>query len=160
MNQDATKHLLRSLGSGVHVLGALDERGVPALSTVSWVTQISSEPRLLGVALHVESRILAAVRASRAFTLSVLPADARQVASRLGRASEDVPAKHEGVALSTAPETGAPAPEASLGWLECAVRDEHRVGDHVLIVGEVLAGTQVRDGEPLTLSATGWRYGV
>src|SRR5262249_23921289 len=100
MDVDAKKNALRTLVYGVYVLGAKAAAGgAAALATVSWATQLSFEPPIVGVALEVESRTLAAVRASRSFVLSVLPPEAKPIASRLGRASADVPSKSAGTEL-------------------------------------------------------------
>ena len=161
MDLDAKKHVLRQLACGVHLLGVRDERaeGVGHLTTVSWVSQLSVEPPLVGVALEVASRSLARVRSSGSFTLSLVGPDGRNVASKLGRSSADVPYKDAGVATTASPNVGAPVPQVATGWVECRLRSELAVGDHVLVVGEVIAAGVARDEAPLTLRETGWIYG-
>jgi flavin reductase (DIM6/NTAB) family NADH-FMN oxidoreductase RutF len=82
------------------------------------------------------------------------------VAQKLGRASRDVLDKSAGVMIAAAPLTGAPVPAAACAWLECTVRREHEVGDHVMVLGEVIGAEQMVDELPalLTLEQTGWRY--
>lgn len=162
MNGEAKKQVLRSVAYGVYVLGVRgggdDPRHEPHATAVSWLTQVSFEPPMIAVALERESATLPLLRSAGAFVVSVLPAGARRIASRLGRSSATTPDKLAGIAHYPAPESGAPVLEEGLGWLDCRVRSELPVGDHVLLVAEVVeAGTQ-REGETLMLKETGFRY--
>lgn len=160
MDVDAKKDALRTLVYGVYVLGAkaTTPDGDVSLATVSWATQLSFEPPILGVALEVESRTLAAVRATRSFAISVLPVEAKAVASRLGRASVDVPDKSVGMELMQGAALGAPVLRDAIAWLECRLTSELACGDHVLLVGDVADAGMVRSGTTLTLGETGWKY--
>ena len=161
MDLEAKKHLLRQLACGIYVIGVRDATAAHGgrASTVSWAQQLSVEPPLVGVALEVESRTLSLVRTARAFTLCMLASDGRAVASKLGRASADVPNKDDDVPMVSSPVLGAPRVEAATGWLECRVECELATGDHVLVVGRVVEAAIVRDGAPLTLQGSGWLYG-
>jgi flavin reductase (DIM6/NTAB) family NADH-FMN oxidoreductase RutF len=53
----------------------------------------------------------------------------------------------EGLATRPTP-TGLPVVEEALAWFECRVRSEHAAGDHVLFLGEVVAGELLREGDP------------
>jgi flavin reductase (DIM6/NTAB) family NADH-FMN oxidoreductase RutF len=51
-------------------------------------------------------------------------------------------------------------PEA-LAWLECQVVDEHPAGDHVLVLGKVIAGKLLDvEAEPMTYRDTGLMDGA
>ena len=161
MNGEARKQVLRSVVYGVYVLGVRGgsvEGDLPHATAVSWLTQLSFEPPMIGVALERESATLPLVRAAGAFAVSVLPAGARSTASRLGRSTATTPRKLAGIAHHPAPESGAPVLDEATGWLDCRVRGELPSGDHVLVVAEVVeAGTQ-HEGATLTLGETGFRY--
>jgi flavin reductase (DIM6/NTAB) family NADH-FMN oxidoreductase RutF len=47
----------------------------------------------------------------------------------------------------------------AIGWLECQVRNQVEVGDHILFIGEVIAGELRSDSIPLTTIAAGLGYG-
>jgi flavin reductase (DIM6/NTAB) family NADH-FMN oxidoreductase RutF len=163
MNQEAKKQVLRSLVYGVYVLGVRDDDASNGahVTTVSWVTQLSFEPPMLGVALHRESRALLLVSRAKAFSLCVLPASAKAIASKLGRASADVSDKGTSVALhkgASGDATAPPVVQAATGWLECAVDHEIEAGDHVLVTARVHDATVVGGEATLTLAETGWRY--
>lgn len=178
MDQDAKKKVLRSIPYGLYALGVRRgdaESGAPGgldapgatgareapeahAMTVNWLTQCSFEPPMVAVAMEVESASLALVRAAGGFAVSVLPAGARQLAGRLGRASAHVPDKLAGVAHHPSPVTGSPVLEEATGWLDCRVVAEHACGDHVMVFAEVVEAGAGREAETLTLKETGFRY--
>jgi len=45
-----------------------------------------------------------------------------------------------------------------MAWLECEAKTFIPVGDHTIVVGEVLDGSLERDAEPFTSAYTGWTY--
>lgn len=153
---------LRLLPYPVLALTVVEGEQVHA-SLVSWATQVSFEPRLVAVALERDARTLHAVRAASRFALALLPDTARRTASRIGRASSEVADKLAGVPFDGVTPAGVPLLAESREWVECERRAEHPVGDHVLVVAEVVATggerTEGDDASPiLTLLATGWRY--
>src|ERR687885_1312984 len=156
MDQDAKKKVLRSLVYGLYALGVRRGDGAHAM-TVNWVTQISFEPPMLAVAVENESQTLPLLRTARAFTLSIFPTGARQLAGKLGRSSANVPNKLDGVAHHPAPTTGAPVLDDATGWLECRVVSEQQTGDHVLVVAEVIEAGIQREAETRALGETGLR---
>jgi 3-hydroxy-9,10-secoandrosta-1,3,5(10)-triene-9,17-dione monooxygenase reductase component len=133
---------LRQITTGVYVLvvrGA-DERLYG--STVSWVMPLSFEPPLVGVVLQRDSETVARVRATQAFTLSLLDGTAGRAKSdviKLGRASSEVPNKTAGVAFGES-AGGLPIIARATGWLECHLATEQPVGDHILVIARVVDG--------------------
>ena len=55
-------------------------------------------------------------------------------------------------------ETGGFALRDSLGGLACAVRSEADAGDSVVFIAEVVEARVLGAGEPLTMSAAGFRH--
>ena len=110
------------------------------------------------VAVESESHTLAIAHASGRFALTLLRPDQRHVATSLSRPWKLVPAKLDQVSLERI-GSGLPIPAGGLGAIECVVRGEHRYGDHVLMVGEVIEVVLFEKAEPLTLRAAGLRYG-
>jgi flavin reductase (DIM6/NTAB) family NADH-FMN oxidoreductase RutF len=47
----------------------------------------------------------------------------------------------------------------ALAYFECRVRETVKLGDHWIFVGEVVEAGVQREGEPLTLAETGFKYG-
>ena len=149
--------MLRSVPYGLYALSVRADDGSTHAALVAWLTQISFEPPMVGVALEREGATLPLVRRAGAFAVTVLSADGRAIASRIGRASANTPDKLDGLASRPAPASGAPILDGS-GWLDCRVTGEIAAGDHALIVAEVVEAGVLREGETLTLRETGWRY--
>lgn len=157
MDREAKKRVLRSVPYGLFALGVRGAREEGHAALVAWLTQLSFEPPMVGVALEREGATLALVRSAGAFALTVLPAGARALAARLGRSGETTPDRLAGLASRPSPVSGAPIFEGT-GWLDCRVAAELPAGDHVLIVAEVVDAGAEREGATLTLSETGWKY--
>ncbi len=159
MDQDAKKQVLRTIVYGLYALGVRhDQDGPPHAMTVNWLTQLSFEPPLIGVAVEHEARSLGMLRASGQFALSVLPAGSRQLAGRLGRSSRNVPNKLDGVAHHPGPLTGSPILDDATGWLECRITADHPAGDHIFLIAEVVEAGLQTPADTLTLKETGFRY--
>jgi flavin reductase (DIM6/NTAB) family NADH-FMN oxidoreductase RutF len=54
--------------------------------------------------------------------------------------------------------TGCPVLDDALAYVECRTHDFVPAGDHTLVIGEVLDGAVLREGEPLTQRILGWSY--
>jgi flavin reductase (DIM6/NTAB) family NADH-FMN oxidoreductase RutF len=157
VDEAAKKTMLGMLPYGLLVLTAHDGRSGSGMA-VNWVSQCSFKPPLLVVAVEPDSHTLALVRASGRFALTLLRPDQRQVATSLSRPWKLVPTKLDQVPQAVI-GSGLPVPAGGLGAIECAVRDEHTHGDHVLVIGEVTEAVVWQKAEPLTLRAAGLRYG-
>jgi flavin reductase (DIM6/NTAB) family NADH-FMN oxidoreductase RutF len=137
----------------VHAGGA--EHGM----TANWVTQASFEPPMVAVAIENTSKTIGMIRDARHFAVTVLPADQRELAAKLGRSSATVPQKLKGIKTKPAPASGTPVLADGLGWLDCRLVATLPAGDHTLVLGEVLeAGIEQADAQPLTLQSAGFSY--
>ncbi|MBI2913954.1 MAG: flavin reductase family protein, partial [Chloroflexi bacterium] len=112
------------------------------------------------------------IRANKAFTVNLLSQDrdgmelaakfaqpyyGAKVKGRPEREAEKVHHKLEGIPY-TLTASGCPVLEAAMAWLECQAEQFLPVGDHILVIGRVMDGQVVREGEPLTSAYTGWTY--
>lgn len=106
--------------------------------TVNSLGSISLDPPLVSLSFRQGSAFLEDLLATGHWVVSILPADAREVAGRLAvpRAAR---AEHV-AALEAEPgeRTGALVLDGA-SWLECALLDRFDLGDHTLVVGSVLA---------------------
>jgi flavin reductase (DIM6/NTAB) family NADH-FMN oxidoreductase RutF len=137
-----------------------------------WVMQVSFKPRLVCCSMERDATTLRFVRETGVFTINVLPVDAKELASHFaqprdaskikGRSEEGsarVYDKLSGIDHALGEHTQCPLLNDALAWIECAARDFVEQGDHVLVIGEVLSGDVLREGEPLTQRHLGWSYG-
>lgn len=141
--------LARALGripSGLFLVTTLDGT-LPVGFVCSLVQQVGFEPPTVCVAVGKARGPLAALRAKRAFGISILDAASGGVMGRFFRKHEPPATPFDGLELTTA-RTGCPLIGEALAWLDCTVVGEHELGDHVVVFGEVVAGTLRREGDP------------
>lgn len=157
MNEAAKKTVLRHFPYGLYGITVMSEGDDHAM-TANWVSQAAFEPPMVVVAIENDAKSLPMIRDARAFAVNVLAAGQRELAAQLGRSSRKVPYKLTGIPTKPGPVTGAPLLTDALGWLECRLVATMPAGDHTLVLGEVVEAGIEREGEPLTLSATGMKY--
>ena len=117
---------------------------------VTWVSQLSFTPALVGIALENGGAFLAALLGSGSFTLSVLPREGgKEIAKRVLKGD---------VSMFGQRDEWAGVPAGAMGALLCSVVDTHVCGDHTLVIGEVIREARWMGGSPLHLSDTGWKY--
>ncbi len=147
---------LRHMPYGVHVITARGPEGDHGL-TASWVMQVSKTPPMVAVALRKGSASAKVVESAGAFAVNILSAESAELAERFFTpvdrfGSPPQPVVSRGV--SELPLLG-----EAIGWLECEVRHRWEPGDHIVFVGEVVAGNLKKSEMPLTTLAAGMGYG-
>ncbi|MBE3581506.1 MAG: flavin reductase family protein [Thermoanaerobacteraceae bacterium] len=132
------------------------------LTTVAWVTQESMDPPQITVALHPQRYVLELIRQAGEFVLSLLAHDQEKIASfcgsRSGRDTDKI--KALGLELEPSREVHTPRLKRALANLECKVAGEYTSGDHVIVVGRVVAADMDPDQKPLLFyrqQITPWR---
>jgi flavin reductase (DIM6/NTAB) family NADH-FMN oxidoreductase RutF len=143
---------------GLYAVGVRDGEERNAF-TANWVTQVSSNPARVAVAVETDGRSVGMLHRSGAFSVCVYGADQRKMAARLARPSHRAPGKLSEYEHVDGPGTGAPVLTDCLGYVECRLHHVLELGDHVLFVGEVVNGGVREEGEPLTLRGARFRYG-
>jgi 3-hydroxy-9,10-secoandrosta-1,3,5(10)-triene-9,17-dione monooxygenase reductase component len=133
---DASKDYRRALASfatGVTVVTAEDAEGALGL-TVNSFTSVSLEPRLVLWCLDDICDRRHVFHTADRFAVNVLKAQDHEVSRRFSRGAgrPDHTELDHGV-------TGVPVLRHALARFECAVRERIQLGDHQVIVGEVLA---------------------
>ena len=165
--------VMDQLPYGLYIIGSRSPEGEANAMMADWVMQVSFEPRLIGVAFEKDAHTLENIRADGVFTVNMLsqdsesmhlasrfaqPYDSGKVKGRAGTAITEGHRKLDGIDY-TAAASGCPVLDRGLGWLDCRADSFIEVGDHILVVGEVLDGAIVRKGEDvLTSTFTGWTY--
>lgn len=150
MDKKAKKKVLQHIPYGAYVVGTRTEGGEDHLMFATWLMQTSFKPPLVALALLQESRTLANVRRSKAFTVSFLREGMEDLAQnvldeafhkvKIQRSPSDLPVVSDGA-----------------GWVECRLVDVLEHGDHRVVLAEVVeAGAG--EGKPLFLDALGWHY--
>lgn len=158
-NTDPIKNILRMFHYSLFVAASPGPDG-PRAATISWVTQVSFEPKLIAVAMRRGTAICEAVQASRRFVLHVVGAEQADFARAFFKVA---PASAETIAGYdfTRSERGAPILSAAAAWLECEVVEEAgQAGDHAVFIARIVDGAIGAPGaDSLALRDTMWHYG-
>jgi flavin reductase (DIM6/NTAB) family NADH-FMN oxidoreductase RutF len=137
MNEDAKKTALRMIPYGIYVLTAEAPNGETAGATVNWVTQTSFQPPLLAVGVKADSGAYATLKQAGHFALNMLGKGQQGAAFTFFK-----PAQRDGDTLSGEAirkgSNGAPVLQSAIAHVECKVADIVELGDHHIVVGEVL----------------------
>jgi flavin reductase (DIM6/NTAB) family NADH-FMN oxidoreductase RutF len=133
----------RLLGGGPVVLVTSAWHGKNNVMAASFVTPLSFDPPLIGVAIHPSRHSYDMIRYSEQFALNIPSRRLLQHVQYLGSVSGADVDKFELTKLPTFKATRVDAPliEGCVGYIECGVEDALRIGDHVLFVGQVLAAS-------------------
>lgn len=153
IESDLFRRVMGSFASGVTIVTTLDAQGEPRGFTASGVSSLSLEPRLLLVCVNRQSATLEAVEHSKSFVVNIL-ADHQRDLAHLFAARQ--PAKFTGVPWQPG-TTGAPILPGVLAHAECRLHSVQPGGDHVIILGEVVAAEA---GDAVPLLYFRGRYGV
>ena len=145
---DEFRAAVQGIAGGVAVVSTV-LRGTQHAITATSFTWVSVEPPLLLVCVHEDARFLDAVEETGLWGLSLLTAGQRAAASWLATPGRPAVGQLERVPHAPGPVTGVPLLEGALATFECRTTDAHPGGDHVIVVGEVLATSTSAEGDPL-----------
>jgi flavin reductase (DIM6/NTAB) family NADH-FMN oxidoreductase RutF len=153
------RRVLWSIPVGLYVVGsrAGSRRN---LMTVSWVTQVAQEPKLVGIGVERRAYTHELMTEGGVFSLSFLARRDRALVRHFVKPVQDADVDDEtgvgimnGEAVRQA-STGAPILELAVAWLDCEIRHTLPLGSHTWFVGEVMdAGAADSELEPGTATA-------
>ena len=130
------RRLMGCWATGVSVITAEGHDG-PAGATANALTSLSLDPPLVLVCFDLSSRTLHAVRESERFAINILGSHQEAVSRRFATKSTQ---EEKFAETPHTLEHGAPVIDGGLAWIVCSLDSESKHGDHVVAVGEVLAG--------------------
>jgi len=122
------------------VIGA-DEAGKPNLMPATWFMRTSGKPPLLAISLRKERHTFSLINARKEFVLALPGPGMEKVVSHAGSHSGRKEDKFAvlGLAALPASKIGVPLLDGAAANFECKVVSTHETGDHVIVVGEVVA---------------------
>jgi flavin reductase (DIM6/NTAB) family NADH-FMN oxidoreductase RutF len=155
------RRVLWSMPSGLYVVGS--RNGVQRnLMTLNWTTQVSFEPKLVGIGVEKASVTHDLIVSGGSFTLNTIDREDRAIVRKFTKPVEmDADAQtlngfpyRDGV-------TGAPILTQAVAWIECEVRQPVDTGGHTFFIGEVVdSGFQKpEDTAVLRMEDTRMSYG-
>lgn len=130
--------IMAAFPTGVCIVTTLDADGTPRGLTTNAVTSVSAEPPLLQVCVDRLSRTLAALRSAERFLVNFMGVRGSDLSRHFASKVED---KFASVEWILDEKTGLPRLHAhSVAWAACETVGEIGAGDHVLLIGRVVAG--------------------
>jgi flavin reductase (DIM6/NTAB) family NADH-FMN oxidoreductase RutF len=137
MSKDIDPALFReTLGhypTGVAVVTAVADDGVPVGMVVGTFSSVSMDPPLIAFYPMSNSRSFAQLRIASAFCINVLASDQEAFCRKFATAGEN---KFDGVGWRPAP-LGSPILDGAVSWIECTFEDVREAGDHFIVLGRV-----------------------
>lgn len=153
VDPDVFRAALASHPAGVVVITARDEQGPMGLTATSFVS-ISLDPPLVGFAVDKGSATWARLRHARSMVVHLLGEEQDTLASTFATRGID----RFGAPTSWASlTTGEPLLTDVATWLRCATHTRVTLGDHHLVVGEVVDACIDGDCSPLLYHQRGYR---
>jgi len=139
MNTKPQTDALRLLTTGTYVVTSSNDGSVGA-ATVPWLSQASSRPPLIMAAIPPNSDLFKCLSESRVAAVHILDAGQKEIANRF-----ILPARIVRGTISGEPFrrglTRAPILLNARAHVECVVRQIVRLGDHAIVILEVLEAT-------------------
>lgn len=131
--------------TGVTIVTTHDRLGRPYGVTVNAFTSVSLDPTLVLVCLDQRLSGLKIFLDSRKFGVNILKRDQREISDHFATHGTD-----RSRWITATGKSGVPLLDRTLAFLECRLAQTFEVGDHVILVGEVLEGDVSDDSaEPL-----------
>lgn len=128
------RDVLGHFATGVTIVTAIDGDDLVGMSANSF-SSVSLDPPLVLFCAALTSTTYPRIRRAGRFTISVLAEDQVDTARIFAVRGID---RFAAVEWSPAP-SGGPIMDGCLAWLDCALDAEHLAGDHLIVVGRVLA---------------------
>jgi flavin reductase (DIM6/NTAB) family NADH-FMN oxidoreductase RutF len=142
--QETFKDVMAHVATPVSVVTSIDG-GLPVGTTVSAFLSLSMNPPMVVVSLDRGSETLELVTESRKFGLNILASDQHSAALKF--ATKSGVGKFHGVRWKI--DHDLPRIVGAAGWVACTVDRILEGGDHMIVLGNVVAADQ-QHGNPLT----------
>ncbi|HBH96431.1 MAG TPA: diguanylate cyclase [Candidatus Omnitrophica bacterium] len=158
MDAQAKKIALRKIPHGVYIIGVAQDGQLNAF-TGTWLTQVSFTPPLVALGIRKDSHSLSMIQHAKVFSVNILGKEQKPLAEHFVKPATVIGEKLKTVA-HRAGKTGAPLLDDAIAFVECEVREiANELGDHAVVIGEVVEAGVRNDVPALTLIDTGWHYG-
>ena len=146
------RHILGHFLTGVTIITSIDEAtGEPVGLAASSFTSVSMDPPLVLFCAAKSSSSWPKISASGRYCVNILGDDHEHLSRQFSGKGD----KFAGVKWH-ADASGAPVFDDALAWIDCSIQDEFDGGDHVIVVGRVLALGDRGHGGPLAYYRGGY----
>jgi 4-hydroxyphenylacetate 3-hydroxylase, reductase component len=148
----AFRNALGEFATGVAIVTTKTSGEDPIGITVNSFSSVSLDPPLVLWCLDKGSDRLRSFEKCDGFTINVLSAAQLELSNRLSRSGQ---AGLEGIPVGEG-VNGCPFLSEALANFECSVEARHDAGDHIIMVGRVLAFNQPNTQSPLVYHRGGY----
>ena len=153
----AFRQAMGSFPTGVTVVTVASGDGAMHGVTVNSFSSVSLDPMLVLVCLNETSRTVGLIERAGAFGVNVLSAGQRDISSRFANRHRPAgSAMFDGIPLEPG-VTGCPVLAGAAASFDCRLRQSYRAGDHLIVLGEVVALVLRPELEPLIFHAGTYR---
>jgi flavin reductase (DIM6/NTAB) family NADH-FMN oxidoreductase RutF len=156
------RRLLWKMPSGLYVLGTTDGGDRRNGMTMNWATQISFDPKWIGISVERGAFTHELIEASSVFALNLVDREDRAIVRKFTKPVDvDLAAKTLNGFPFVEKVTGAPVLAQAVAYLDCEVRERLEAGNHTFFVGEVVDCAFLNDEETevLRMEDTRMNYG-
>ncbi|MCO5399477.1 flavin reductase family protein [Ralstonia soli] len=140
------RNTLAMFATGVAVITAPREGGVPVGITVASFNAVSLDPPLILFSVDKRCQSLGDLSATRRYAVNVLAEAQQDVSNRFAKANSG---KWDGIHCSPQGEAGHVLLPEALATFECEPYAQHDGGDHVIFIGRVTRHQARPEGRPL-----------
>lgn len=155
------RRVLWTLPYGLYIVGSRDGERRNGM-TINWVSQLSFEPKLIGIGVEKTAFTHELIQAGGVFSLCTVAREDRAIVRKFTKPVEvDAAAQTLNGFSYRDGVTGAPILTQSPAYMDCEVRNAVETGQHTLFIGEVVdAGFHMAEDTPvLRMEDTRMNYG-
>jgi flavin reductase (DIM6/NTAB) family NADH-FMN oxidoreductase RutF len=152
---DATKQIataLRKLEYGVYVV-TMGKGTAGNGFTASWISQVSSEPPMVSLAVHNKHQSSRLIAGHGAFVINMIAQNQVEVAKTYYGPAESGYERLKNSSVNDSPVTGTAMLDGAAGFLDCKIVNSIVVGNHTLFIAEVVAA-EIRTDTPILTSSS------
>jgi flavin reductase len=140
--------VLGRFATGVGIMTTARD-GTPHAMTANAVSSVSLDPPLVLVCVERSTVMATEVTGGGAFALSFLDAEQAHLSNRFADPDRPLGRRQFDGVPTRAEATGSPVLEGGIAWLDCRVWNTYDGGDHLIVVGEVVALGMGPSDDPL-----------
>jgi flavin reductase (DIM6/NTAB) family NADH-FMN oxidoreductase RutF len=156
------RRVMWTMPYGLYVLGSTDGGERRNGMTINWVSQVSFDPKLIGVGVEKPALTHELVEAGGCFSLCIIDREDRAIVRKFTKPVEvDLAARTLNGFPYVERVTGAPVLSQSVAFLDCRLTDRLEAGNHTFFVGEVVEAGFFKDEDTpvLRMEDTRMNYG-
>lgn len=143
---DLFKKLMGSYITGLSIVSTVSD-GAPHAMTINSLNSISLAPPIISFAIRQESKLFEIFYESTSFGISILNNQQEHLA-RIFASKDLMHQKFQQTQILLSPQ-GNPLLATCLASMDCVKKDQHLMGDHLVIYASILNGTTC-EGTPLS----------